>query len=55
MRDYNIVFVADCTATSTQEAHDATLANIRGFFGQVANYKDVLADWRARRAPAALV
>jgi ureidoacrylate peracid hydrolase len=55
MRDYNIVFVADCTATSTQEYHDATLANIRGFFGQVANYEVILADWRARRAPAAFV
>ena len=49
------VLVADCTATSTQAYHDATLANIRGFFGQVANYEDVLADWRARRAPAAVV
>jgi hypothetical protein len=49
------VFVADCTATSTQAYHDATLANIRGFFGQVANYEDILADWRARRAAAALV
>jgi len=45
MRDYNIVFLSDCTATSTQEAHDATLANMRQFFGIVATSDDVLAAW----------
>ncbi len=42
MRDYNIVFLSDCTATSSQEAHDATLANIRQFFGIVATSDEVL-------------
>lgn len=55
MRDYNIVFLDDCTATSTVEAHEATLANIRGFFGIVAKSEEVLADWRARVPQAALV
>jgi ureidoacrylate peracid hydrolase len=48
MQDYNIVFLSDCTATSTREAHEASLANIRGFFGIVTTSSEVLADWQAR-------
>lgn len=48
MRDYNIVFVSDCTATSTQAAHDATLANMRQFFGVVATADEVVDFWRSR-------
>ena len=54
MQDYNIVFLSDCTATSTQAFHDATLANIRGFFGIVTTSDEVLADWRARVPQPAL-
>jgi ureidoacrylate peracid hydrolase len=50
MRDYNIVFVSDCTATSTQAEHDATLANMRKFFGVVATGDEVLAWYRGARA-----
>jgi ureidoacrylate peracid hydrolase len=46
MRDFNIIFVSDCTATSTQEFHDATLANIEIFFGAVATSEEVVARWR---------
>ncbi len=54
MRDFNIVFLSDCTATSTQEFHDATLANIKLFFGVVATSDDVLATWEGRTAAGAL-
>jgi ureidoacrylate peracid hydrolase len=55
MRDYNIVFLSDCTATSSQAAHVATLENIRQFFGIVATSDEVLSSWRARCEAAALV
>jgi ureidoacrylate peracid hydrolase len=48
MRDFNIVFLSDCTATSTLEFHEATLANIRNFFGIVATSSDVLELWGSR-------
>jgi ureidoacrylate peracid hydrolase len=48
MKDYYIVFVADCTATSSKEDHEATLRNIQVGFGEVANAKDLIADWNKR-------
>jgi len=53
MRDYNIVFVSDCTATSTQEEHEATLSNMRKFFGAVATGDEVLKYWESRVAALA--
>jgi ureidoacrylate peracid hydrolase len=51
MHDYYLVFVSDGTATTSQAAHDATLANIDQFFGQVASIDAIVAAWRAA-APA---
>lgn len=48
MRDYNIIFVSDCTATSSLAEHEATLANMRKFFGMVATSDEVLAYWAKR-------
>jgi len=46
MKDYYIVFVADCTATSKKEDHEATLRNMQVGFGVVVNSADLIATWR---------
>ncbi|HXP92798.1 MAG TPA: cysteine hydrolase [Candidatus Binatia bacterium] len=45
-RDYNIVFVDDCSATYDRALHDATLKNMRNHFGTVAKADDVLKVWK---------
>lgn len=45
MHDYYLVFVSDGTATTSQAAHDGTLANIDQFFGEVASADAVAAAW----------
>jgi len=45
MKDYHIVFVGDCAATSTTEDHEATLRNIRYGFGVVVNSDEVIGTW----------
>jgi ureidoacrylate peracid hydrolase len=47
LRDYYVVFTSDCTATYSQVEHDATLANIDNFFGQVAASSEIVACWQA--------
>ena len=47
MHDYYLVFVSDGTATTSPAAHDATLANIDQFFGEVATTDAVVAAWAA--------
>jgi ureidoacrylate peracid hydrolase len=55
MLDYNIVFLSDCTATASQGgAHEATLQNMRSFFGTVATSDEVLAVWRSKAAARAV-
>lgn len=48
LKDYYVVFSSDCNATFTQAAHDATLANIDLFFGQVATADEIAACWPAQ-------
>ena len=48
-----MVFVSDGTATTSQAAHDTTLANIDQFFGQVATADAIAAAWAATGAAAA--
>lgn len=49
MLDYNVVFLSDCTATASPGgAHEATLQNMRNFFGTVATSDEVLAVWRSK-------
>jgi len=43
--DYNLVLLADCTAAYEQHAHDATLYNLRTFYGTVTTADAVLAIW----------
>ncbi len=45
MHDYYLVFVSDGAATTSAAAHQATLANIDQFFGQVATADEVEAAW----------
>ena len=47
MRDYNVVFVSDCTASHEPELHDATLKNIDKYFGVVARSDEVMKCWRS--------
>ena len=46
MRDYHIVVVEDCTASYSEEPHQATLANIRRAFGRVATTDEIVSVWR---------
>ncbi len=45
MRDYHIVVVEDCTASYSEEPHQATLANIRRAFGRVATSDEIVSLW----------
>ncbi len=42
---YYVVFLSDCSATYSQEVHDATLANIDRHFGAVITADEVEASW----------
>jgi len=48
MHDYYLVFVSDGTAATSQAAHDATLANIDQFFGEVADSESIMRAWGIR-------
>jgi ureidoacrylate peracid hydrolase len=52
MHDYYLVFVGDCTATMSQEAHDYTLKMIDTYFGQVAGSDDIMKAWGVTAVPA---
>ena len=47
MHDHYLVFTSDGTATTSQSAHEATLANIDQFFGEVATMDAIAAAWTA--------
>jgi ureidoacrylate peracid hydrolase len=48
MKDYYIVVVDDCTGTSAATAQEATLDNIRNYFGRVASSAEIVKAWEAR-------
>lgn len=48
MRDFDVVFVSDCTAASDISAHDATLKNIREYFGRVVTANEIISLWSPR-------
>lgn len=50
MRNYRLVFVSDCTASTVQSAHDATLFTMARHFGTVANGDEIVAAWSATLA-----
>src|SRR5919206_4655477 len=47
MHDYEIVFLADCSAAYSQAEHDATLVNMAQHFGDVVREEEVCAAWAA--------
>ena len=54
MHDYYLVFVSDGTATTSAAAHDATLANVDQYFGQVASSDEIMKAWGVRAEPGAV-
>jgi ureidoacrylate peracid hydrolase len=48
MRDYWVVFVSDCTASTSRAAHEATLSTMGRHFATVAASDEILASWSAR-------
>ena len=52
MLDYNILFLSDCTATSSQAEHDGALKNIARSFGTVATADEVIDAWTAGKRAA---
>jgi ureidoacrylate peracid hydrolase len=54
MRDYLVAFVSDCTASTSQAAHDATLFTMGRHFATVAASDEILASWSARPSLAAV-
>jgi ureidoacrylate peracid hydrolase len=46
MRDFWVAFTSDCTASTSQAAHDATLYSMGKHFGQVLTSNDVIAAWQ---------
>jgi ureidoacrylate peracid hydrolase len=48
MRDYYIVFMRDCTASTSEERHRNALKNIEIYFGEVVDSTDVLGCWKLR-------
>ncbi len=47
-RDYHVVLVEDCSAAFDPAAHDATVTNIRNFFGRVISASELLDIWGAK-------
>lgn len=52
--DFHTITVADCTAAGTTSRHDASLDTLAHGFGRVCSSDEVIAAWRARRAPHAV-
>ncbi|MER2057957.1 MAG: isochorismatase family cysteine hydrolase [Niallia sp.] len=42
MLDFDVIFLSDCTAAFSREAHNMTLQTINQFFGTVATSKEVI-------------
>ena len=47
MRNYRVEFVSDCTASTVQSAHDATLFTMARHFGKVVTSAEVMSAWSA--------
>lgn len=52
MRDYYVVLVGDCCASSDQELHQATLRNMERHFGLVVTAEEIERIWAEVPAPA---
>jgi ureidoacrylate peracid hydrolase len=45
MRDFYIAFVSDCTASTVESAHEATLFTMNKHFGKVLTSDEILTTW----------
>jgi len=50
MKDYYLVFLKDCTSTTSEEIHNNTLRSIAMYFGEVVDSRDVIKCWEERKA-----
>lgn len=50
MLDYDIIFLSDCTAAFSEEAHEMSLKNIDEYFGTVKRSNEIIDDWYTREA-----
>ncbi len=48
IKGYYIVAVSDCTDTTTKEEYEATMLNIKLYFGKVATSEEIAASWTGR-------
>ncbi len=55
MRDYHIVMVDDCCGALANAEHEATLHNVRGYFGRVLNSHEITRHWRAQCSPKSTI
>lgn len=46
MRDYHIVLLSNCTAATSQEAHQAALVNMSNYSGGAVTSDEVLSIWK---------
>lgn len=46
MKNYKIVFVSDCAGTATIEEHEASLYNMKTYFGTVASSEEIIKAWK---------
>jgi ureidoacrylate peracid hydrolase len=49
MRDYHVVVVDDCCGALTHAEHEATLHNVRSYFGRVLDSNTIIEHWRSLR------
>jgi ureidoacrylate peracid hydrolase len=48
LKDYYIVFLKDCTATTAEDMHNNTLRNIAMYYGEVVNSSEVVRCWEKK-------
>ena len=48
MRDYHLVMVDDCCGAVTKAEHEATLHNMRSYFGRVLDSHTIAAHWQRK-------
>ncbi|HYY89829.1 MAG TPA: isochorismatase family cysteine hydrolase [Chloroflexota bacterium] len=54
MRDFYIAFVSDCTASTVESAHEATLFTMNKHFGKVLTSDEIIEVWARVRQPVAV-
>ncbi|MNF13986.1 Isochorismatase family protein [compost metagenome] len=45
MLDYHVVLLSDACASYSRQAHEMTIENIAGFFGEVTDVGSVVSLW----------